>query len=343
MLKKVVADWLTSVWYIRSTPPTWLRALVPVYRHLRAKRIASAQEAAGAKPSVPIIVVGNLVVGGSGKTPVVARVVAACRQAGYQVAVISRGYGGSECLSKNQDAVLVRTDSNPKKVGDEPVLLAKQTGAEVWVGRDRQAAVACAVAANAEVVVCDDGLQHPHLQSSYTLCLIDGERGFGNGYLLPAGPLREPIERLDAIDQILIKAGDFHIKHPYTRFELLPQDLMRVSDGQSVGVRALEGQAVVALCAIAHPHNFRSTLEGLGMKVSLSAWPDHHAFSAKDLIKADQGGPIVVTEKDWVKIERLILPEALRSQIYVLRVEAQVDRGVLDAVVEHVREFRNHD
>ncbi|HEY7905605.1 MAG TPA: tetraacyldisaccharide 4'-kinase [Wenzhouxiangella sp.] len=342
MLRSSLADWLTSVWYAPSKPPAWLRALVPMYRYLRAKQITKARGMRDQRPNVPVIVVGNLVVGGSGKTPVVACVVAACLDAGYRVAVISRGYGGAGRSANQRDIVLVRPNSDPKEVGDEPVLLAKQTGVDVWVGRDRQLAVARAVAAGAEVVVSDDGLQHHTLQSSYTMCLIDGERGFGNGYLLPAGPLREPIDRLNSVDQILIKSGNFRLGQPHSRFELSPKHLVRVVDGEHIDLNGLEGQAVVGLCAIAHPEGFCQTLKTLGMTVSLRAWPDHHVFSIDDLTRAHQSKPMVVTQKDWVKIERLALPDELKGHLYVLQVEAQLDPAVLDAVVGHVREFIHH-
>lgn len=342
MLKQRLSDWLTTVWYSQSKPPAWLRALVPIYRYAQAREISSAQDKRGIKASIPVIVVGNLVVGGSGKTPVVACLVNALVQAGYKVAVIARGYGRGGHSSNRQDLILVAPDSEPRWVGDEPVLLAQQTSADVWVCQDRQRAVDRALATGAEVVVSDDGLQHPGLLSTYTLCLVDGERGFGNGYLLPAGPLRESLVRLDSVDQILIKAGEFDPNKPHSRFELAPKDLLYLSNGLSAGLKALEGQRVVGLCAIGHPESFRATLETLGMSVSLMDWPDHHAFSTKDVIQADQGLPIVVTEKDWVKIGRLDLPDALKQQIHILQVEAEVDHSVVDAVVAHVREFRHH-
>ncbi len=342
MLKKVISDWLTSVWYDRSRPPAVLRALVPLYRYAQSRRVGLAQHEGGADPSVPVIVVGNLVVGGSGKTPVVSCVVQACLEAGHRVAIVARGYGGRHQAGKKAGVLLVRSDTDPALAGDEPVLLAKQTGVDVWVGQDRQVAVASAVAAGAEAIVCDDGLQHPRLKSTYTLCLIDGARGFGNGYLLPAGPLRESPKRLDRVDQILIKGGGLQLGQAHTCFELRAKDLFCVGTSEKLGVMALKGQRVQALAAIAHPESFRISLEALGMKVDLSAWPDHHAFSEQEIIHAHRGGPMVVTEKDWVKIERLDLPETLKQNLYVLQIEAQVDSAVLDAVVSHVREFKHH-
>ena len=342
MLKKRLVDWINEVWYGPSKPPLWLRALVPVYKALQGRRIAVAHRVSE-QPNVPVIVVGNLVVGGSGKTPVVARIVAACREAGYQAAVISRGYGAKAPRLDKNAVVLATPTSDPALVGDEPVLLARITGANVWVGRDRQQALAHAVAAGAQVIISDDGLQHPCLRSSYRLCLIDGKRGFGNGYLLPAGPLRESPERLDSMDQILIKDAGFHPDQPHTHFELLPLDLMRLSDGAVIELNALKGKVIEGVCAIAHPESFQRTLEKLGAEVNLWAWPDHHDFSRTDLVEAYHQRPMVMTQKDWVKIERLNLPATLKEHIYVLRVEACLDADVLDAIIAHVRELSGDD
>lgn len=341
MLKRRLVDWLNEVWYRQSKPPLWLRFWVPLYQAIQAKRIAAGAQS-NEKPSTPVIVVGNLTVGGSGKTPVVAQIVSACRQSGYEVAVISRGYGAKSMRSDKEAIELATPTSDPARVGDEPVLLARLTDANVWVGRDRQRALAHAVAAGAQVIISDDGLQHPGLQSTYALCLIDGQRGFGNGYLLPAGPLRESPARLDSVDQILIKASGFRPTQPHTHFELAPLDLMRLSDRSAIELSAMSGQVIDAACAIAHPKDFQLTLETLGAQVNLLAWPDHHAFVSDDLIKSYRQRPMVITQKDWVKIEPLQLPMDLREHIYVLRVEAQLESGVLDAVIKHVRELRGH-
>ena len=342
MLKKRLVDWINGVWYGPSKPPLWLRTLVPFYKALQGRRIAMAHRVSE-QPNIPVIVVGNLVVGGSGKTPVVARIVAACHEAGYQAAVISRGYGAKAPRLDKNAVVLATPTSDPALVGDEPVLLARITGANVWVGRDRQQALAHAVAAGAQVIISDDGLQHPALQSSYRLCLIDGKRGFGNGYLLPAGPLRESPERLNSMDQILIKEGGLHPDQPHTQFELVPLDLMRISDGAVIELDALKGKVIEGVCAIAHPESFQRTLEKLGAQVNLWAWPDHHLFSSADLIQAYHQRPMVITQKDWVKIEPLDLPAKLTEHIYVLRVEARLDAGLLDALIAHVRKLKDHD
>lgn len=323
-------QYLTGLWYAQRRPPFWLRALVPLYRAVAAGRWGRPSE----RPPCPVIVVGNITVGGSGKTPVVAALARLLASAGHAPAVISRGYGGH----RSEGPKAVTPMSDPDIVGDEPVLLARRAGCAVWVCRDRGAALAAALSGGADVILADDGLQHARLARSYEICVIDGLRGLGNRHLLPAGPLRQPIDRLDSVDQVLIKqaaAGQGGSEIPGTPFAVAPGRLYRL--GGEHGHRAAAAPAVEfdAVCAIGNPASFFALLEAMGYRFRRRPFPDHHAFKAGELARLP--GPLLVTEKDAVKLERLSgLPET-----WVLPIEAELPGQVSEAVLAHVREFES--
>jgi tetraacyldisaccharide 4'-kinase len=190
------------------------------------------------------------------------------------------------------------------------------------------------VAEGAEVVVSDDGLQHRRLARSFEIVLIDGQRRFGNGRLLPAGPLRQPVERLEQADAVLFRACDDLDPGYDQRFDLVPDALIRLDDGARLAPLALAGQSVSAVCGIAHPEQFVRTLESLGQQPTLVAFPDHHRFVAADVQALPP--PIVTTAKDAVKLKRLArLPEA----VHVLEVSATLPDSLLQAVTDHVQQF----
>ncbi|HEV7986803.1 MAG TPA: tetraacyldisaccharide 4'-kinase, partial [Steroidobacteraceae bacterium] len=195
---------LQALWYRAAPPPLALRVLSRAFGlGARARRAAYAL---GWLPSQrlerPVVVVGNLSVGGSGKTPLVIWVVTQLRAAGFVPGIVLRGYGGS--ASRGHEIVRVRADSDPALVGDEALLSHRRTGAPVAVGRNRVRAARLLLAGGVDVIVSDDGLQHLALARNFEIAVIDGERGFGNGYLLPAGPLREPRARIDSVDAVVI-------------------------------------------------------------------------------------------------------------------------------------------
>ncbi len=188
---------LQETWYGDRKPGLLLSALERVYAGVSASR----RERSRPDPTLvgrPIIVVGNITAGGTGKTPLVIRLCELLQEAGLSVGVISRGYGRS-----SSGAVTVTRDTAPGEGGDEPVLIARRCGVTVHVDEDREAAAHAAFAAGADVVLADDGLQRSSLPRAMELCVVDGARGFGNGRLLPAGPLREPIERLARVDWVV--------------------------------------------------------------------------------------------------------------------------------------------
>ncbi len=229
------------------------------------------------KSSVPVIVVGNITVGGTGKTPLVIYLVNLLQQHGYRVGIVSRGY--KSFASQDGKCVRVTPDADPTIVGDEPLLLAQTTGVPVVIARRRVAAVQM-LENDVDLIIADDGLQHYRMARDIEVVTIDCKTKFGNGYCLPMGPLREPISRLNTVDFILENGCDF---------VLAPQ---KDIDGT--------GQTVHAVTGIGNPQRFFSTLRQMGFTVIEHAFPDHFAFMREDLQFADQY-PIYITAKDWVK------------------------------------------
>lgn len=251
-----------------------------------------------AKLSVPVIVVGNITVGGAGKTPLVIWLVKALQEAGYRPGIISRGYGGKTIATPVRVVAL----SDPGKVGDEPVLLARRCQCPIAVCSDRVAAGRLLVdSGDCDILVADDGLQHYRLWRDIEIAVIDGARRFGNGRMLPAGPLREPQSRLRNVDYIVTtgnaQAGEF---------------AMALQAGKAVSLRFqadqrplsyLAGRQAHAIAGIGNPARFFTLLRDYGIHVIEHAYPDHFPFQAHH-INFDDGIPVLMTEKDAVKCER---------------------------------------
>lgn len=283
---------------------------------------------------VPVIVVGNIAAGGSGKTPVVIWLAVALVKRGFRPGILSRGYGGSA-----EAPTSVKADSDPAVVGDEPVLLARRCGYPLWVGRDRVAAGRELLAAHPEVnvLITDDGLQHYRLQRSAEIVVID-EIILGNAWPLPAGPLREPVSRL-ASASLLIANGPISAclqsrLPPVSQASMLLEArqfyrLGRVAEKR--GAADFSGQRLHALAGIGNPERFFMSLRQLGLKLeSTRALPDHHAFSAEDL-RVPTGEVLLLTEKDAVKCAALAPADA-----WVLPVEACIDEAALDNLLERL-------
>lgn len=316
-----------QLWTTQRPPLLW-RGLSRVYRHA----LGSHWKRPAERPPCPVIVVGNLTVGGTGKTPVVMALARHLLGAGLQPAIISRGYRGRPGRAVRR----VEPGDDPQLVGDEPALIAASLDVPVWIARRRRLALNAALEHGADVVIADDGLQHRDLPRSFEIVVIDGQRGLGNGWLLPAGPLRGPPERLGQAERILIKAPVTARDLPSgSVFELRPLALAALADGRRGPPDGLAGRAVSALCGIGHPAQFVSLLEALGMRVDLHAFPDHHAYRLVDLDGIDE--PIVTTAKDAVKLRAL---GSLPVSIEVLEVEAALPAELVAGVVDHVRKFR---
>jgi tetraacyldisaccharide 4'-kinase len=288
-------------WFDPGRAPPWpARLLAAVYGAVVRLRLAAyargwrKQQRAG----VPVVVVGNIVAGGSGKTPLVIAIVERLRAAGRTPGIATRGYGRDE----PQVPRWVETRSDPALCGDEPVLVARRTGAKVRADRDRVAAARALVEAGCDVVVCDDGLQHYRLARDVEIEVVDARRGHGNGRLLPAGPLREPEARAAACDfHVLTDAGgDAEPAFGQWRMQLRAGDALPLVGGRPVPLQAFAGRRVHAVAGIGDPERFFDTLRAHGMAVVPHAFPDHHRYTAGDF---DFGSdlPVLMTEKDAVK------------------------------------------
>jgi tetraacyldisaccharide 4'-kinase len=269
---------------------------------------------------VPVVVVGNVNVGGVGKTPLTSELIACFAERGLHVGVISRGYGGS-----HREATEVFPDSDPSQVGDEPILLAT-AGARVAVGRDRVAAGRLLLAAHPEIdlILADDGLQHYRLQRDLEVVVIDGARGFGNGHLLPGGPLREPLRRLADADVLVINGearSDLALPAGIPRFAMTlePGPAWRLSDPSTTRTPdAFAPERVIAMAGIGHPERFFSTLRGLGIRPARELiFPDHHAYGAEDI--PTDADSILITSKDAAKMRRFN-----HAKLWVLPVRARL-------------------
>ena len=277
---------------------------------------------------VPVVVVGNITAGGTGKTPLVIWLVERLRQAGYCPGIVSRGYGG-----RTKAAAPVRPDSDPAAVGDEPVLLAQRCACPVWVGRRRVEAAQRLLAFHPEVdvILSDDGLQHHALGRDIELVAVDGERGFGNGWLLPAGPLREPRARLRSVDAIVVNGGQNLARMPAPQFGMVLAASRFWKLGQpelAVEPARFAGRVVQAVAGIGNPERFFDTLRQFGIRAEPHALSDHHRYRAADI----PAGTVLMTEKDAVKCAGFGLPDA-----WALAVDAEVGPGLEKMILERMK------
>jgi tetraacyldisaccharide 4'-kinase len=278
-------------------------------------------------PGVPVIVVGNLTVGGSGKTPLVIWIAEFLRGEGWSPGIVSRGYGAA--ISEPRAATVASTAS---EVGDEPVLLSRRSGCPVWVGPDRVqvAARLRAVHKDVDVLVLDDGLQHYRLRRDLEIAVVDS-RGLGNGFLLPAGPLREPKGRLRGVDAVVSHGSTF----PGYAMQLEGHQVHRMTDARERRVlESFAGQKVHAVAGIGDPNRFFLHLARAGVKVLPHPFPDHHPFAPRDLEFGDEL-PVMLTEKDAVKLR-----SAARPHWWVLPVSARLDPAFGDWLAGKLDEWR---
>ena len=284
---------------------------------------------------VPVIVVGNIAVGGSGKTPVVHWLLGQLQRAGYKPGVVSRGYGGSSVGVRR-----VAADAVVQEVGDEPLLLARSCGCPVAVGRDRPAAAACLLEAGCDVIVSDDGLQHYRMHRDIEIVVVDALI-LGNQLLLPAGPLREPLWRLAAAD-LIIAHGEVDgelARHfpavPVERMRLIGDTLLPLDPGEDAKpLASLRGARVHAFAGIGRPARFFEQLEQAGLEVVPHPFPDHHRFVPEDFRVAGTA-PKILTAKDAVKCEHFGLENA-----WVLPVSAEIDVGAAERILEKLKHGR---
>ncbi|HEY7744591.1 MAG TPA: tetraacyldisaccharide 4'-kinase [Burkholderiales bacterium] len=289
---------------------------------------------------VPVIVAGNITVGGAGKTPLVLWLAAHLRAKGYNPGIVCRGYGGRSSAARR-----VLPDSDPLLCGDEAVLMARRSGCAVWAGADRVAAGRLLLATErpaCDVLISDDGLQHYALARDVELCVVDAARGFGNGWLLPAGPLRELPSRISTVDGVVLNVDMGSTLHP--SIERVPAEIPRftmrleggtfrnlLDPGRQAEPGSFRGKRVHAVAGIGHPGRFFSRLRALGVEFTAHPFPDHHPFAASDLafVGADA---VLMTEKDAVKCRRFA-----DASHWELAVDAAPDPGLGERVLERMR------
>jgi len=314
-MKQRLAAWLQKQWYQDRAPSILLTALAVLFR--QGVKLRRAAYRCGLKKSerlcVPVVVVGNISVGGTGKTPLVIWLAEFLLKSGYRPGIISRGYGGG----KLAEPMLVTPQSDPRKVGDEPLLIARRSGRPICVFPARAAAGRALLArTDCDVLISDDGLQHYALARDMEIAVIDGVRRFGNGRCLPAGPLREPVERLSEVDLVVCQGrpepGEF---------------AMTLSGGHAVNLldetrkkplAEFADMKLHAIAGIGNPDRFFAYLQGFGLAIEPKVFPDHHPFWREDIWFGDDR-PVLMTEKDAVKCRDIV-----GEQHWYVPVEAQV-------------------
>jgi tetraacyldisaccharide 4'-kinase len=284
---------------------------------------------ASVRAPVPVVVVGNITVGGTGKTPLVIWLAQLLRQHGYRPGIVTRGYRGQQRVWPAR----VHPDADPRLFGDEPVLLARHGGCSVVAGPDRVAAAAVLWREEGcDVILSDDGLQHYRLARDVEIAVVDGVRRYGNGHCLPAGPLREPVRRLGGVF-VQVANGEPRGDELGMRLEALA--LHNLADGATRPVTSLQGQGPVhALAGIGNPTRFFQQLRRLGYDVIEHPYPDHHHYVARDLAFAD-AAPVIMTEKDAVKCRAYA-----RANHWYLSVEARPDARLAPLLLSRLEELR---
>lgn len=326
-----MADWLQrqwyrlGIWHLVLIPLSWLFRLLVVLRRL-AYRVGLL---GSYRLGVPVIVVGNITVGGTGKTPLVIWLARQLQAAGFMPGVISRGYGTQRVLP-----LQVTAQSDARDAGDEPLLIASRIDIPVFVCRDRVAAARALLAAypTCDLLISDDGLQHYRLQRNIEIAVVDSQRRFGNGRLLPAGPLREPESRMQEVDAVVCN-GEALAGHPNTyRMQLRASLLHQVSSSaNTLAVDGLQGKRLLAVAGIGNPERFFGQLRHMGLVFETRIFPDHHPYQAQDL--QTQGiDAILMTEKDAVKCRAFANPHC-----WYLPVEAELQDGLLDRILLKLR------
>lgn len=267
---------------------------------------------------VPIVVVGNITVGGSGKTPIVIKLVDYFQQQGKKVGVVSRGYGGSH----SGKSLAVKSDTLATVSGDEPLLIASQTGAAVMVNQDRSQAVRDLIKQQQlDVVISDDGLQHYAMGRVVEIAVIDGNRRFGNGFFLPAGPLRESQNRLKSVD-FIINNGSAHVGEVFA--QLKPTTFIHVLSGEEFPLDLFKNRHCHGVAGIGHPDRFFHTLTQLDIQVEKHHFIDHYQYQINDL-EFEDDHPIIMTAKDWVKCR-----EFANGKMYYLKVDLDIGENFLN-------------
>ena len=327
--------WLHRVWYEGASSYQMLLPLSGVYWLLISLRrcLYGIGLLGRHRAVVPVIVVGNITAGGTGKTPVTIWLARELRDRGFSPGIVSRGYGGS----RSSTSMRVDAASDPGVVGDEPVLLAKRTGCPVVVDANRSRAAQMLVDDAVNVIVADDGLQHYRLERTYEICVIDGARGLGNRLLLPAGPLRETIDRLSQVDQVIVNgrisdmAGDLTaVEQNAIEFQLQASEVSRLNGSLTRPIERFSGTTVHAVAAIGNPGRFFDMLRAHGIQVIEHALRDHAKLTSQDLNFGDDFD-VLMTEKDAVKLKAVS-----SDKFWTVPVELQIDPLIAGPWLEQI-------
>ena len=296
------------------------------------------------KAPIPVVVVGNISVGGTGKTPLTLAILDLLQARGFTPGAIARGYGRVPPRENDPHGVVrVYPDlATPELFGDEPVVIARRSRVPVYISPDRPAAARALVSAHPEVdvLVSDDGLQHYALGRDVELAVVDGERRFGNGLLLPSGPLREPVSRLKSVDAVVVNGGATDVRWNEHQFamRLGAGRFSRITSNQEVAPAEFalmaRGRQVVAIAGIGHPPRFFEHLRALGVVARTVAFPDHHHYQASEL-RLPGAEIVVMTEKDAVKCAAFA-----DARMWYLRVEAELPREFEDFLLTRIAQAR---
>ena len=327
--------WLHRVWYEGASSYQMLLPLSGLYWILiTLRRCLYGLGLLGRHCAiVPVIVVGNITTGGTGKTPITIWLSRELRERGFSPGIVSRGYGGS----KSSTSMRVDSASDPDVVGDEPVLLAKRTGCSVVVDANRARAAQMLVDDGVDLIIADDGLQHYRLARTYEICVIDGSRGLGNRLLLPAGPLRETIDRLGEVDQVLIngRMGEKSerltaIEQNAIEFELVADEVTRLNGSLTRPIERFAGTTVHGVAAIGNPARFFDMLRAHGIQVIEHALRDHAKLVSSDL-KFGDDFEVLMTEKDAVKLDGVH-----SDKFWTVPVEVKIDPVIAGPWLEQI-------
>ena len=326
-----MSERLLQAWYTGHPLLVLLRPLEWLYRWvvIRRRRAFVAGRGDIYRAPVPVIVVGNITLGGTGKTPMILWLIEHCRARGLRVGVVSRGYGAEPPSFPWR----VEAEHSAAVSGDEPLLIVQRTAVPLMIDPDRGRAVRALLASEPlDLILSDDGLQHYRLARDLELVLLDAARGLGNRRCLPAGPLREPLERLEGVDALLCNGAATDTPDSFA-MQLRPGALINLVSRQSVGLEHFPpGQALHALAGIGNPRRFFNTLEGLNWRPVAHAFADHARYSAEAL-QFTPALPVVMTEKDAVKCRPFAQPDwwylsvdAQLSPAFEIWLDAQLQR-----------------
>ncbi len=344
MMRARFENWLNGHWYTAIRPPWYLRILELAYRlvYLRARRRAQLRRKLDPEESletVPLIVVGNITAGGTGKTPLLIGLCRIAEAVNLRPGIISKGHARHSRLTYD-----VHPDSSVELCGDEPVLLAKRTNSPVVVASDRRTAIKRLSELGVDVIFSDDGLQQHDLPRSLEICVVDGVRGLGNGHLLPAGPLRESVERLAQVDHV-VTTGRWAgcptgvVARP---MQLQPGKICSLDEELEFSVdefrQKYRNASLHVMAGMGHPQRFFAMLEDLGFKFNAHTFADHHPFRGSDFDHMRDADAILMTEKDAVKCRHLALGNA-----WYLPVETQLPEVFVQVFGEQLSKLAGHE